>query len=72
MRAVLNGKMNLSQSEAVADVISSNTLSSLSLALSQLRGKYNEELTLLREQFLNIASLLELEIDFSARQRSLC
>lgn len=68
MRAVLNGKMNLSQSEAVADVISSNTLSSLSLALSQLRGKYNEELTLLREQFLNIASLLELEIDFSAEQ----
>ncbi len=65
MRAFLNGKMNLSQAEAVADLIQSGNVSSHDLAINQLRGGYNEELKALREKFLKIASLLELEIDFS-------
>ncbi|MBR1625789.1 MAG: tRNA uridine-5-carboxymethylaminomethyl(34) synthesis GTPase MnmE, partial [Bacteroidales bacterium] len=68
MRAFLNGKMNLSQTEAVADLINSENSSSHDLALKQLRGSYNEELKLLRQKFLKTASLLELEIDFSAEQ----
>lgn len=64
-RAFLNGKINLSQAEAIADVIASKNKPSLNLALNQLRGGYNDMLHSLREKFLHIASLLELEIDFS-------
>ncbi len=64
-RAFLNGKINLSQAEAIADIIASRNKLSLNLALNQLRGGYNEMLHSLREKFLHIASLLELEIDFS-------
>ncbi|MGP1515150.1 MAG: tRNA uridine-5-carboxymethylaminomethyl(34) synthesis GTPase MnmE [Bacteroidales bacterium] len=67
-RAFLNGKMNLSQTEAIADLIASNNSSSHDLAIKQLRGDYNIELKRLRQRFLKIASLLELEIDFSAEQ----
>lgn len=68
MRSFLNGKMNLSQTEAIADLIQSNNSTSHLLAMKQLRGNYNEELKILRQRFLKIASLLELEIDFSAEQ----
>ncbi|MBP3253339.1 MAG: tRNA uridine-5-carboxymethylaminomethyl(34) synthesis GTPase MnmE [Bacteroidales bacterium] len=68
LRAFLNGKMNLSQAEAVADLIQSTSEVSHSVAMSQLRGGYNRELKNLRQRFLKIASLLELEIDFSAEQ----
>lgn len=68
LRAFLNGKMNLSQTEAIADLIQSDNQSSHDIAINQLRGGYNTELKTLRQKFLKIASLLELEIDFSAEQ----
>lgn len=68
LRAFLNGKMNLSQAEAVADLIESTNEASHDLAIKQLRGQYNTFLKELRQRFLKIASLLELEIDFSAEQ----
>ena len=68
LRAFLNGKMNLSQTEAIADLIASNSSTSHDLAIKQLRGEYNQELKNLRHRFIKIASLLELEIDFSAEQ----
>ena len=64
-RAYLNGKMDLSQAEAVADLISSSNKASHKLALSQLKGHFSSELTILREQLLKLTSLLELELDFS-------
>ena len=64
-RAFLNGKMDLSQAEAVADLISSTNKASHDMALSQLKGHFSNELSLLRKQLLKITSLLELEIDFS-------
>lgn len=64
-RAFLNGKMDLSQAEAVADLIASTTQSSHQLALRQLRGNYSSRLQSLREQLLQICALLELELDFS-------
>ena len=64
-RAYLNGKMDLSQAEAVADLISATNKASHKLALSQLKGHFSSELSLLREQLLKITSLLELELDFS-------
>lgn len=64
-RAFLNGKINLSQAEAIADVIASRNGFSLDMAMNQLRGGYNDMLLSLREKFLKVASLLELEIDFS-------
>lgn len=64
-RAFLNGRMDLSQAEAVADLIDSTNVTSHQLAISQLRGGYSKELTLLRERFVELASLLELELDFS-------
>lgn len=67
-RAFLNKKMNLSQIEAVADLISSNNKYSHSLAYKQLRGGYQDVLKQLRQKLLNIASLLELELDFSEEQ----
>lgn len=64
-RAFLNGKMDLSQAEAVADLIASTNRASHDIALSQLRGQLSSELSKLREQLLNLTSLLELELDFS-------
>ncbi len=63
-RAFLNGKMNLSQAEAVGDLIASESRLSTQIALSQMRGGYSTELQALRERLLNIKSLLELELDF--------
>ena len=65
MRAYLNGKMDLSQAEAVADLIASTNQASHHLAMSQLRGGISSELVLLRERLLKLTSLLELELDFS-------
>ena len=64
-RAFLNGKMDLSQAEAVADLIASTNRAAHHLAVSQLRGHYSSKLALLREQLLKLTSLLELELDFS-------
>lgn len=64
-RAFLNGKMDLSQAEAVADLISSTNKATHDMALSQLKGHFSNELSELREHLLKLTSLLELEIDFS-------
>lgn len=63
-RAFLNGKMDLSQSEAVADLIVSQSKASARVALSQMRGGYSVELSELRGKLLNVKALLELELDF--------
>jgi tRNA modification GTPase len=65
LRAFLNGKMDLSQAEAVADLIASDSAASHQLALQQMRGGFSSEIKELREQLLNFASLIELELDFS-------
>jgi len=65
MRAYLNGKMDLSQAEAVADLIASDNKATHQMAMSQLRGHFSSELSKLREQLLELTSLLELELDFS-------
>ncbi len=65
MRAFLNGRLNLSQAEAVADLIDAVTPIQHRLAVSQLRGGYADELRALRQQLLDLTSLLELELDFS-------
>ena len=65
MRAYLNGKMDLSQAEAVADLIASTNRATHHLAMSQLRGGISSELATMREQLLKLTSLLELELDFS-------
>lgn len=64
-RAYLNGKMDLSQAEAVADLIASTNKATHKMALSQLKGHFSNELSLLREKLLKMTSLLELELDFS-------
>ena len=64
-RAYLNGKMDLSQAEAVADLIASTNRATHQMAMSQLRGGISTELSRLREQLLKLTSLLELELDFS-------
>lgn len=64
-RAYLNGKMDLSQAEAVADLIASTNRATHHLAMSQLRGGISSELATMREQLLKLTSLLELELDFS-------
>ena len=64
-RAFLNGKMDLSQAEAVADIISSNAEASHRVAYAQLKGGFSKELSALRELLVEMASLLELELDFS-------
>lgn len=64
-RAYLNGKMDLSQAEAVADLIASTNQASHQIAMSQLRGHFSSKLAQLREQLLKLTSLLELELDFS-------
>lgn len=65
MRAYLNGKLDLSQAEAVADLIASSNQATHHLAMSQLRGHFSSELAQLRAQLLKLTSLLELELDFS-------
>ncbi len=65
MRAFLNGKMDLSQAEAVADLIASNSEASHQMAIQQMRGGIANELTALRQQLLEFASLIELELDFA-------
>jgi len=65
LRAFLNGGMDLSQAEAVADLIASNSQASHQVALQQMRGGFSSELKHLREQLINFASLIELELDFS-------
>ncbi|MBE7652465.1 tRNA uridine-5-carboxymethylaminomethyl(34) synthesis GTPase MnmE [Tenacibaculum finnmarkense genomovar finnmarkense] len=65
MRAFLNGKMDLSQAEAVADVIASNSAASHQMAIQQMRGGITNELKDLRIQLLDFAALIELELDFS-------
>ena len=65
MRAFLNGKMDLSQAEAVADVIASNSAASHQIAIQQMRGGISNELKELRAQLLDFAALIELELDFS-------
>ena len=65
MRAYLNGKFDLSQAEAVADLIASTNKATHRMAMSQLRGGISSELSQLREQLLKLTSLLELELDFS-------
>ncbi|MBR5661219.1 MAG: tRNA uridine-5-carboxymethylaminomethyl(34) synthesis GTPase MnmE [Bacteroidales bacterium] len=64
-RAFVNGKMDLAQAEAVADVISSSSSASLKVAMNQLRGGFSSELKDIRARLLEVASLLELELDFS-------
>ena len=64
-RAYMNGKMDLSQAEAVADLIASTNKATHQMALSQLKGHFSSELTLLREKLLKMTSLIELELDFS-------
>lgn len=64
-RAFLNGKMDLSQAEAVADLIASSSATTHRLAMSQMRGGFSKELATLRDQLLHFTSLIELELDFS-------
>jgi tRNA modification GTPase len=65
LRAFLNGKLDLSQAEAVADLIASNSAGSHQVAMQQMRGGYSLEIKNLRQELLNFASLMELELDFS-------
>ncbi len=64
MRALLNGRLDLAQAEAVADVIAAESCSSHALAVNQMRGGFSHELQILREELVRLASLLELELDF--------
>lgn len=64
-RAFLNGRMDLSQAEAVADLIASSTRAAHRVAMSQMRGRFSRRLAELREQLLQLTALLELELDFS-------
>lgn len=65
LRAFLNGQMDLSQAEAVADLIAANSKASQQVAMQQLRGGFSSQLAQLREQLVHFASLVELELDFS-------
>ncbi|HET8736163.1 MAG TPA: tRNA uridine-5-carboxymethylaminomethyl(34) synthesis GTPase MnmE [Pricia sp.] len=65
LRAFLNGKMDLSQAEAVADLITSDNAASHQVAIQQMRGGFSNEIKGLREELLNFASLIELELDFA-------
>ncbi len=64
LRAFLNGQMDLSQAEAVADLIAANSASAHTIAMQQMRGGFSEEIKKLRQQLLDFASLIELELDF--------
>src|SRR6202012_2136533 len=65
LRAFLNGSLDLSQAEAVADLIASNSKASQQVALNQLRGGFSNQLQQLRDQLVQFASLIELELDFA-------
>ncbi len=65
LRAFLNGKLDLAQAEAVADLIASDSEASHQIAMQQMRGGFSNELQDLRQELLNFASLIELELDFS-------
>lgn len=65
LRAFINGKLDLSQAEAVADLISSDSEASHQVAMQQMRGGFSNEIQLLRDQLINFASLIELELDFA-------
>jgi tRNA modification GTPase len=65
LRSFLNGKLDLSQAEAVADLISSDNEASHQIAMQQMRGGFSNEIAKLREELLNFASLIELELDFA-------
>ncbi|PTS98406.1 tRNA uridine-5-carboxymethylaminomethyl(34) synthesis GTPase MnmE [Pedobacter sp. HMWF019] len=65
LRAFLNGGLDLSQAEAVADLISSDSAAAHQVAMNQLRGGFSSELNLLREQLIHFASMIELELDFA-------
>lgn len=67
-RAFVNGKMDLAQAEAVADMISAGSEAAHRVALNQLKGKYSSELKMLRDQLVQLASLMELELDFSEEE----
>lgn len=67
-RAFLNGKLDLAQAEAVADVIASESSASHSVAVNQLKGHFSSELSVLRDALLKIVSLMELELDFSEEE----
>lgn len=65
LRAFLHGKLDLSQAEAVADLIASDNAASHQIAMQQMRGGFSNEIKVLRDELLNFASLIELELDFS-------
>ena len=65
MRAFLNGKLDLTQAESVADLIASNSAASHQTAMQQMRGGFSKELYALREQLISFSALIELELDFS-------
>lgn len=65
LRAFLNGKLDLAQAEAVADLIASQSGASHQVALQQMRGGFSSKIKILREELINFASLIELELDFS-------
>lgn len=65
LRAFLNGGLDLSQAEAVADLISSDSAAAHNVAMNQLRGGFSTELNILREQLIHFASMIELELDFA-------
>jgi tRNA modification GTPase len=65
LRAFLNGKLDLSQAEAVADLIASDNEASHQIAMQQMRGGFSNEIAKLRQELLNFASLIELELDFA-------
>ena len=65
LRAFLNAKLDLSQAEAVADLIASDNKASHQIAMQQMRGGFSNEIKALRDELLNFASLIELELDFS-------
>lgn len=65
LRAFINGRIDLSQAEAIADVIASENEASRKVAISQLKGGITNEISLLRTDLLNFVSLIELELDFA-------
>ena len=65
LRAFMNGKMDLSQTEAIADLISANSKAAHKVAMHQMRGGFSKDISELRQELLNFASLVELELDFS-------
>ncbi|MFA7033705.1 MAG: tRNA uridine-5-carboxymethylaminomethyl(34) synthesis GTPase MnmE [Bacteroidales bacterium] len=67
-RAFINGKMDLAQAEAVADLISSETSSAHKIAVAQMKGGFSKELSKMRDELLQIVSLMELELDFSEEE----